>query len=137
MSALPATDLFGLPEICDVPADVSGGLAALAAGAPLWPIGAERWTALVATVQAFAALHDAKARICGWDSVSLYGLHPHAPYANLAAMGAAWVTGRSGHRVAAVAADSILLIAPTGSRLRIFKSEPAGVVLPWTLCKPT
>jgi hypothetical protein len=131
--AVPATDLFGLPPIGPVPADVARGLATLAAGAPLWPVGRDRWTTLVATVQAFAAIHDTKARTCGWDSLSLYGLSATAPCANLAAMGAGWVVARSGHRVAAVAADSILLIAPTGSRLRIFKGEPAGAVLAWEI----
>jgi hypothetical protein len=136
MTARPATaDLFGLPEIGHVPADVTRGLATLATGAPLWPVGRDRWAAMVTAIQAFAAVHDARARSCGWSSLSLYGLHHAAPYANLAAMGAAWVVARSGHRVAAVAADSILLVAPTGSRLRIYRGDDQGSVVAWDLCR--
>jgi hypothetical protein len=40
------------------------------------------------------------------------------------AMGAAWVAARSGRRVSVVAADSVLLVAPTGSMLRVFRGEP-------------
>jgi hypothetical protein len=43
------------------------------------------------------------------------------------------VSARSGHRVAAMAADSVLLVAATGSMLRIFPVEPEGAVLAWDL----
>ena len=53
-------------------------------------------------------------------------------------MGAAWVLARGGHRAAAVTAESILVMAPTGSMLRIFRGEPddPAAVLAWGLCGP-
>jgi hypothetical protein len=74
MTAPQATDLFGLPPICDVPGYVACGLAALANRAPLWPVDLDRWAAMVTSVQAFAAVHDATARRHGWNSPGLYGL---------------------------------------------------------------
>jgi hypothetical protein len=63
--------------------------------------------------------------------------HRTTPYANLAAMGAAWVLARNGHRAVAVTRDSVLMTAPTGSRLRIFRGEvDPGSVLAWSLCRP-
>jgi hypothetical protein len=132
--ATPVPDLFGLPPIGDVPDDVARGLAALATSAPLWPLmSRDRWSAMVTAVQAFAAVHDAQARACGWDSLSLYGLHRRAPSANLAAMGAAWVAARSGHRVATLDRDGIVLIGAGGGRLRLYRTVPdEHVVVAWS-----
>ena len=139
MAALPAIaapDLFGLPEIGHVPDDVARGLATLAVGAPIGSIGANWWAEVVTSVQAFAAVHDATARRHGWSSPGLYGLSQLAPWADVSRMGAAWIVARSGHRVAGIDGDGILLISPNGARLRIYRVEPDEcTVAAWALCR--
>jgi hypothetical protein len=125
-------DLFAL---IFAPADeVRAGLELLAAH-PLWPVEVGRWAAAVATVKAFEARFGGQSRTRSWDNLSLYGLSPTAPFANLAAMGAAWVLARSGHRAVAVTDDSLLVMTPTGSTLRIFRGDGQGAVLAWEMRK--
>jgi hypothetical protein len=134
--AEPAADLFD--EIFAPADEVAAGLQLLARSQPLWPIGAKRWAAAVASVAAFEQKFGGEARMCNWSNLALYGLSSTALFASLANMGAAWLVARSGHRVAAVTAESILLIAPTCSRLRIFRGEPdPTTALAWSLCKAT
>lgn len=117
-----------------VPADVIAGLELLRRSPPLWPIGAEEWSRAVTRALAFAERWDAVARAAGWDDLALYGLHRGAPYANLAAMGAAWVLARSGHVALAVDARSISVATRSGGRLRIYRVEPdSDAVLAWAL----
>jgi hypothetical protein len=135
MTARPVSaDLF--TPIAGPAVDVLIGIDLLASRS-LWPVGAERWAEVVARVKAFENAYGMRARACGWSDLSLYGVHRHAPYANLAAMGAAFVVARSGHRVAAVTAGDMLLISPTGAMLRIFRGEPdPSAALAWTLRRP-
>jgi hypothetical protein len=121
--ARPApTDLFS--HFASVDPDVLAGLDLLARSPPLWPIGAERWSVAVATVRAFAEAWDAKAHGYGWSGVALYRLTalrpvriwlPWAPHGSAA---------RSGHRVAGIDRDGILLISPNGARVRIYRVTP-------------
>jgi hypothetical protein len=137
----PATDaftpdVFGLPPIGDIPDGVARGLKTLAGSAPLWPVDADKWRAAVAAVQAFATVSDARARAHGWTSVGFYGLSRLAPWADVSRMGAAWIVARSGHRVAGIDGDGILLISPNGARLRIYRVEPDEcTVTAWALCR--
>jgi hypothetical protein len=127
MTAHPATDerdVFGLPPISDIPDDVARGLKTLVCSAPLWPVDIDKWRAAVAAVQAFATVFDARARAHGWTSAGLYGLSRLAPWADVSRMGAAWIVARSGHRVAGIDGDGILLISPNGASLRIYRVEP-------------
>jgi hypothetical protein len=51
-------------------------------------------------------------------------------------MGAARIVARSGHRVAGIDRDGILLISPNGARLRIYRIEPDEcTVVAWEMCK--
>src|SRR5436309_6665000 len=70
----------------ELPEELARGLARLAASPPLWTIGRPQWLALVDIVAAFALRWDSQALPYGWCSLALYGLHPRAPAANLAAM---------------------------------------------------
>lgn len=134
MTAHSAVDLF---EQIFAPADeVAAGLKLLARSRPLWPVDTDRWAAAVATLKAFEERWGGQARARGWDSLNLYGLSRTAPYANLAAMGAAWVLARSGHRAVAVTHELVLVMTYTGSMLRIFRGDGEGAVLAWELCTP-
>lgn len=129
-SAAPLLSLLG-DGAGVTPPDVAAGLELLARSAPLWPIGAGAWSDVVACVRGFAERWDAQARAAGWSTLELYSLHHGAPYANLAAMGAAFVVARSGHRVVAVD-ETIMLRSANGAVLRIRRVEPhADAVLAW------
>jgi hypothetical protein len=130
MSA-PAYDLFS-HAVSDSPA--SAGLRRCARSAPAaWP--ADRlalWPFVVDEVTAFRRQWDERARAVGWDDLALYSLHPRAPYANLAAMGAAFKVALGGWQVIGVGADAIEVVSRTGSRLRIYRRAPdADAVLAW------
>lgn len=85
-------------------------------------------------VRSFAERWDAQARSAGWQSIELYSLHRVSPFANLAAMGAAFLVARSGDRVAAID-DAIILRSVTGAVVRIRHSVPdPAAVLAWSLC---
>ena len=131
MSVLPLEAAIARGD--DLPADVAAGLELLARSPALWPISAGAWLDVIACVRGFAERWDAQARAAGWSTLELYSLHQRAPYANLAAMGAAWVVARSGHRVAAVD-EAIMLRSATGavSRIRRVVLDPAAV-LAWSL----
>jgi hypothetical protein len=91
---------------------------------------------MVTSVQVFAAVHDATARRHGWSSPGLYGLSRLAPWADVSRMGAAWIVARSGHRVAGIDGDGILLISPNGARLRIYRVAPdEHAAVAWALCQ--
>ena len=47
-------------------------------------------------MEASAYAHDCEARAAGWSDLQLYGLHPHAPWARLDAMGAGFPIARGG-----------------------------------------
>lgn len=121
----------------DVPDEILRGLELLATSPPLWPIGDVRWEVGVDAVRAFADRWHVQACALGWSPLSLYGLHRRAPYANLAAMGAAFVLARSGHRAVAVDAEAVHVGTTTGAQLRIYRMppEPESVVA-WSLCSP-
>ncbi|MGD0333928.1 MAG: hypothetical protein ABSA90_11825 [Xanthobacteraceae bacterium] len=122
------------PEAALGVTDVASGLELLARSRPLWPIGAEEWSHAVAGARAFAEAWDSQARAAGWTSVELYGLHRRASYARLAAMGAAWLIARSGHRAVGVDAGAITVGTYTGNRLRIYRTEAdPDAVLAWML----
>jgi hypothetical protein len=151
LSRSASADLFGAteaepPRLAGVPDRVAGGLAQLEAAPPArWPLDqAARWPAMIDRVTAFASQWDGAARACGWDDVSLYGLHCRAPWARLSAMGAAFVIALE-HRpppllvarkgpVAAVTAEAIVLITPTSSRLRLYRRPlDREAVAAWSL----
>lgn len=123
------------PTPTALPADVAAGLELLARSRPLWPIGeAGVWSYAVGSVRAFAEAWDGRARAAGWTAIELYGLHCRAPYARLAAMGAAWLIARSGHRAVGVDAGAITVATHAGNRLRIYHAEvDPGAALAWTL----
>jgi hypothetical protein len=135
MTPLRATaDLFA--PLPDLNTHVLAGLDLLARSPALWPVGTDRWADVLATVKGFEQAHGRPARARGWSDLSLYGLHRTAPYANLAGMGAAFFVARSGHRVAGIDGDGILLISPNGARLRIYRVEPDEcAVAVWALCR--
>jgi len=129
-------DVFGLPPISDIPDDVARGLKTLAGSAPLWPVDVDKWRVAVTAVRAFAAVFDARARAHDWTSAGLYGLSRLAPWSDVSRMGAAWIVARSGHRVAGIDRDGILLISPNGARVRIYRVEPDEcTVAAWALCR--
>jgi hypothetical protein len=131
-----APDVFGLPPISDIPDELACGLKTLVCSAPLWPVDADKWRAAVAAVQAFSGVFDAPARAHGWTSAGLYGLSKLAPWSDVSRMGAAWIVARSGHRVAGIDGDGILLISPNGARLRIYRVQPDEcTVAAWALCR--
>jgi hypothetical protein len=66
-------------------------------------------------VEASAYAHDCEARAAGWSDLQLYGLHPHAPWARLDAMGAGFPIARGGDRVITVASEAIIVAAPLPS----------------------
>lgn len=118
-----------------LPVDVVRGLDLLARSRPLWPIDDVAWRVAIGSVLAFAERWDFQARAEGWTDLELYGLHRFAPWANLSAMGAAFVLARSGFTAIAVVEDGILLRAGTGSTLQIrrFALNPDAVIA-WSLC---
>jgi hypothetical protein len=131
-----AGDLFA-PIAGDVDSDVVAGLAALMHAPPLWDTGAARWFDIVSAVRTFAQRHGGQARDCGWPALCLYGLHPRAPWVNLAACGAAWLVARAGYQVLAVGRDDILVVARSASRLRIYRAAPdPDAVLAWEIGRP-
>ncbi len=135
MSALAALPLEGAIERAGgLPADVVRGLEALAQ-VRLWPVDDETWRGVVGSVSRFAARWDGQARAEGWTALDLYGLHRFAPWANLSAMGAAFVLARSGYSAVAVVDDGIMVRTGTGSTLQIrrFTLNP-DAVLAWSLC---
>ena len=110
------------------------GLQVLAGGPPLWPEDLVTWPMVVASVKAFAERWDGEARACGWPALSLYGLHRRAPWANLAAMGAAFVLARVGSRASAINGCAIETGSATGMPLRVYRTEPEpAAVLAWEL----
>jgi hypothetical protein len=128
--AEPAPDLFAAAG-ASVDPDVLAGLELLAGAPPLWPIGTQAWAELVGRVTTFAHRWDSQARGFGWSTLSLYGQHPAAPSACLSCMGGAFVLARSQHRAVAIDGSAIAVVAPTGSRLRIYKGELQGAVVAW------
>lgn len=96
--------------------DPAAGLELLARSRPLWRIGVAAWSYAVASVRAFAEAWDGRARAAGWTAIELYRLHCRAPYARLAAMGAAWLIARSGHRAVGVDAGAIVVGTHAGNR---------------------
>lgn len=131
-----AADLFD--QAAEPPDDVVRGLALVGSSPPLWPVGAVRWAMVLNAVGGFASRWDGQARAAGWSTLQLYGLHQAAPYANLAAMGGAWLMARSGHlRVLAIDAEAIHISTLSGSRLRLFLPRHAEVasVAAWSLCR--
>lgn len=91
--------------------DVAGGLDLLERSPPLWPVDSETWAAVVVSVAGFADRWDSQARAAGWSELELYGLHCGAPYANLAAMGAAFVLARSDSSAIDVSAHAIVTLS--------------------------
>ena len=137
MTAVPARvgDLFA--PIATVPDDIVIGLSVLVDRSPLWPISGPAWVDAVRAVRAFADRWHGEAAAAKWSTLALYGLHPISPFANISAMGAAWVLARSGHRVVAVPPDVIRLKTRTAATLGIYRPEAdRGAVLPWLLCRP-
>jgi len=132
---MPGRAFSGKLNTGGLPADVVHGLDLLARSAPLWPIGADNWSLAVATVEEFAARWHSPASEFGWSTLELYGLHRSAPWANLSAMGAAFVLARSGYSAIDVMAGAIVVRSGFGSTLRIrrFALNP-DAVLAWTLC---
>jgi hypothetical protein len=121
-----------------VPADVADGLDLLERSPPLWPVERATWVAVVASVAAFADHWDVQARGAGWSPIELYGLHRAAPYANLSAMGAAFVLARSDSSAIAVSADAIVTLSRLGAMMRLYRFPLApDAVLAWSLCKPS
>jgi hypothetical protein len=124
------------PGAQNVPDYVAAGLEQLAAAAPtLWPIEQlARWPSVVDRVMAFRRQCDRPARAAGWDDLSLYGLHRRAPYANVAAMGAAFLAALNSWHVIGVGADAIAIVSPAGSRLKIYREPPdPDAVVAWSL----
>jgi hypothetical protein len=136
--AKPAFDLFAATaarqnDAAAAPAEVLAGLDILAARRPpLWPVAPDRWLNIVDAVRSFAERWHAAARACGWSDLELYGLHRRAPYANLAAMGAAWLIAKSGHAVVEMNRDAITVVTVSSSRLRLYRRPiDADARLPW------
>ena len=115
------------------PPEIITGLGVLASMPPLWPSGPEAWRLTLAHVKDFAERWDYRARAAGWVDVALYGVHPAAPGANFAALGAAWLIGRSALAVLAIESDGAILVGTrAGARLRVFRTAPDPfAVLPW------
>jgi hypothetical protein len=118
-----------------LPADVARGLDLLSQSKPLWPVDAATWCGVVGSVSDFAARWDGQAREAGWSTLELYGLHRSAPWANLSAMGAAFVLARSGYAAIAITDEAIVVRGAGGETLRIrrFALNPDAVVA-WSLC---
>ena len=133
MTATPTpADLFETPTA--VPDDVIIGLSVLLDRPPLWPISGPAWVDAVRAVRAFADRWHGEAAAAKWSTLALYGLHPTSPFANISAMGAAWVLARSGHRVVAVLPDVIRLKTRTAATLGIYHPERGrGAALPWAI----
>jgi hypothetical protein len=110
--------------------------AAMKTGGPPagWP--ADRlaiWPFVLDELAAFERAWGESARRTGWDDLSLYGLHPRAPYEDVAAMGAAFLVALSGWQVIAVGPGAIELVSRTGSRLKIYRRAPDPAAgLAWT-----
>jgi hypothetical protein len=104
------------------------GLALLLRSPPLWPVPFAQWRIAVERVEASAYAHDCEARAAGWSDLQLYGLHPHAPWARLDAMGAGFPIARRGDRVITVAPEAIVVAAP----LPRAEPHPESVVA-WSL----
>jgi hypothetical protein len=124
------------PGIRNLSEHVAAGLEQLAAAPPAgWPIDRlARWPSVVDQVMAFRRQCDRPARAAGWDDRSLYGLHRHAPYANVAAMGAAFLAALNSWHVIGVDVDAIALVSRAGSRLRIYRqASDADSVVAWSL----
>ncbi len=137
---------FANSENEDLPADVAAGLARLERPPAPWPVDRHgQWPVLIAGARAFARRWDRTARKCGWTSLQLYGLHRRAPWANLAGMGAAFLVAGSGRPApflvelaggpaTSVDKDAVVLVTPTGSRLRIYRRPPdPEALLAWQL----
>ena|ERR1700754_647501 len=125
-----------VPGTKNIPDHVVAGLDQLAASPPArWPIDQlPHWPPTIERVRAFAMQWDGRARAVGWSDVSLYGVHQRAPYANLAAMGAAFLVALNRGTVVAVDPDAIAIVSPAGSRLWIYRRPPdQGSVLAWAL----
>jgi hypothetical protein len=118
------------------PADVVNGLDLLARSRPVWPLDATTWRGVVGSVSDFAARWDGQALEAGWSTLELYGLHRSAPWANLSAMGAAFVLARSGYLAIAVTDEAIVVRSALSATLRIrrFALNP-DAVLAWSLCR--
>jgi hypothetical protein len=119
-----------------LPADVVHGLGLLARSQPLWPLDTLTWRGMVGSVSDFAARWDGQAREAGWSTLELYGLHRSAPWANLSAMGAAFVLARSGYAAIGVTEEVIMVRSALSATLRIrrFALNP-DAVLAWSLCR--
>lgn len=148
MGDAPGVDGFGLPNslkssagpitscgpTAEFPEEIRRGLEQLETSRPLWPVGGSSWVKTVYRVKAFARGWDRSARAAGWPPVLLYGLHRHAPYANLAGMGAAFLLAGPGWHVLSVSAEAIAVASCTGGRLRVLRREPdPDAVLAWSL----
>jgi hypothetical protein len=58
-------------------------------------------------------------------------------WSDVSRMGAAWIVARSGHRVAGIDRDGILLISPNGARIRIYHVEPdEHAAVAWSIRAP-
>lgn len=119
-----------------VDADVLQGLDLLARSQPLWPVDDATWRGIVGGISDFAARWDGQARAAGWSTLELYGLHRSAPWANLSAMGAAFVLARSGYAAIAVTEEDIMVRSTVSATLRIrrFALNP-DAALAWSLCQ--
>lgn len=122
-----------------LPAHLVRGLDRLLRSPPLWPVDPAAWGTAVAGVADFAEEWDAQARAAGWLDLELYGLHRFAPWANVSAMGAAWLLARGGYTAIAVTPDVILVRSgrPSGhgAALAFHHFAPgADAVLAWSLC---
>jgi hypothetical protein len=80
-----AANLFDLGMRAD------GARGVVVVSAAVADLAARHWRTVVASVATFAWRCDAHACALGWPVLTLYGLRWHAPYANLAATGAAFV----------------------------------------------
>jgi hypothetical protein len=78
----------------------------------------------------------ARARAHDWTTMGLYGLSRLAPWSDVSRLGAAWIVALTGHRVAGIDRDGILLISPNCARVRIYRVEPDEcTVEAWALCR--
>ena len=82
------------------------------------------WHAVVDDARRFADRWHHVAIGHGWTIEQLYGLHPVAPWRNLASMGAAWLVASRRDQVIDVDRDAVTLRTRSGATLRIYRRAP-------------
>ena len=125
-------DVFGLPPLAGpIPESVLAGLGQLAAAPPIWGDNSQ-WLELVDRLRAFSMRWHSPSAAIGWTAEQLYGLDSDAPYTRVGRMGAAFLACLREHRVIAVDAVAVRVVASTAARLSIYRPE-GGAVLAWKL----